>query len=410
MNRKDKTEEYAINGTICLLIFIAALLVCSSAIAQEQKKDNLFDKLYSELLQYSTVYVAGDASNAYETSSPSYFVRTNPDNLYAVPQVIDNTIYHPFDYRIGIGIRKLARFDYEIKDKHYYDGTENTKALSSPTAAVKGFEYLLHFEKERRRSEEFTNSRIFIRHTGKNHIAKLEQREQGISGFNYKSGEIRFRLPIGKKLSLSLGGIYRTHQRPYGYNPIEIWLNETDSDGYPINPWYTLGFYYGYDDIYYTQEDQFGNEVTDWYWIDSEGAVVAYTDIDFRDRIFGHLMNRYNQEKWEELESFGEIAPIVGADFYHHSRKFWMHSFVNWILPYHKYIKGNDEFSYLNRDNWGLGGLRQDSKPKQWSDIQAGTIMGWKVSKTFGLFIEGEYTKFWDSEIFQTSVGLNIRL
>ncbi|MCK5158571.1 MAG: hypothetical protein KAR08_05415, partial [Candidatus Heimdallarchaeota archaeon] len=150
MNRKDKTEEYAINGTICLLIFIAALLVCSSAIAQEQKKDNLFDKLYSELLQYSTVYVAGDASNAYETSSPSYFVRTNPDNLYAVPQVIDNTIYHPFDYRIGIGIRKLARFDYEIKDKHYYDGTENTKALSSPTAAVKGFEYLLHFEKERR--------------------------------------------------------------------------------------------------------------------------------------------------------------------------------------------------------------------------------------------------------------------
>ena len=96
MNRKDKTEEYAINGTICLLIFIAALLVCSSAIAQEQKKDNLFDKLYSELLQYSTVYVAGDASNAYETSSPSYFVRTNPDNLYAVPQVIDNTTISSF--------------------------------------------------------------------------------------------------------------------------------------------------------------------------------------------------------------------------------------------------------------------------------------------------------------------------
>ena len=87
-----------------------------------------------------------------------------------------------------------------------------------------------------------------------------------------------------------------------------------------------------------------------------------------------------------------------------------MHSFVNWILPYHKYIKGNEEFSYLNRDNWGLGGLRQDSTPKQWSDIQAGTIMGWKISKTFGLFVEGEYTKFWDSEIFQTSVGLNIRL
>ena len=91
----------------------------------------------------------------------TFFVRTDPDNLYDVPQVIDNTVYHPYDYRIGIGIRKLARFDYEIKAKNYYDGTENNKALSSPTAAVKGFEYLLHYEKERERSEEFVNSRFF---------------------------------------------------------------------------------------------------------------------------------------------------------------------------------------------------------------------------------------------------------
>ena len=121
MNRKQKTEEFAMNGIIFLLIIIAALLVTSVAVAQEEKKENFFNKLYDDLTRYSTIYVAGDASNAYETSSPSYFVRTNPDNLYAVPQVIDNTIYHPFDYRIGVGIRKLARFDYEIKDKHYYD-------------------------------------------------------------------------------------------------------------------------------------------------------------------------------------------------------------------------------------------------------------------------------------------------
>jgi hypothetical protein len=40
------------------------------------------------------------------------------------PVVEDNTPQYPFDYRYGIGIRKLARFDYERKPRNYYDGTE----------------------------------------------------------------------------------------------------------------------------------------------------------------------------------------------------------------------------------------------------------------------------------------------
>ena len=53
--------------------------------------------------------MAGDiARNAYETQYPDYFIRTNPDNLYAVPQVIDETVYHPFDYRAGIGCEKIS--------------------------------------------------------------------------------------------------------------------------------------------------------------------------------------------------------------------------------------------------------------------------------------------------------------
>ena len=67
-------------------------------------------------------------------------------------------------------------------------------------------------------------------------------------------------------------------------------------------------------------------------------------------------------------------------------------------------------FSYFNRDNWGLGGLRQDADKKQWEDYQAGVQFGWKLSKNIGLFVEGEYTKFWDSKIYNSSVGLNITL
>ena len=367
-------------------------------------------ELYKDVFKYATVYVAGDIGNAYETQRPNYFVRTDPQNLYAVPEVIDNTIYHPYDYRFGVGIRKLARFDYEIKSKNYYDGTENNKALSSPTAAVKGFEYLVHWEKERERSEEFVNSRFFIRHTGKNHIIKLEQREEGNVGFKYQSAEVRARLPIGSKVSFSVGVIARSHEKAYGYNPIEIWLNELDDNGNPINPWYSLGFEYGYDDIYYSQNDEYGNTTSDWYWTNEEGIIVAYSDVQFRDLVFGDLMNRYNNEIWDELSAYAEVAPIVGFDMYHYTDKFWLHSYANWILPYHKYFKGDSDFNYLNRNNWGLGGLKQDSSPEQWSDYQIGLITGWKISKTLGVFIEGEYLKMWDSEIFNSSIGFNIRL
>ena len=379
-------------------------------ITRKYKIKNFFKSVYNDVFKYATVYVAGDIGNAYETPYPDYFIRTNPDNLYAVPQVIDETVYHPFDYRAGFGIRKLARFDYEIKANNYYDGTENLKALSSPTAAVNGFEYLLHWEKQRQRSDVFTNSRYFLRHTGKYHIVKLEQREVGNVDFKYQSAEVRARLPIGKKFSISAGVIARTHQKAFGYNPIELWLNEIDEDGNPVNYWYTLGFDYGYDDWYYSSTDENGNDFYDWYWTNPQGDIIAWTDRQFRDLVFGDLMNRFNQEKWAELDAFAEFAPIVGFDFYHYKSKFWLHSYANWILPYHKYFRGNVDFSYLHRDSWGLGGHNNQLAGKQWSDYQGGLIIGWKITKTLGIFIEAEYTKFWDSEIYNSSVGLNVRL
>ncbi len=375
-------------------------------------KDNLFKRLYKELFKYSTVYVAGDIDNPKENPK-DYFVRTNPDgNLYAPPVVVDGTDYYDFDYRYGFGIRKLARFDYEIKGKHYYDGTENNIGLSAPNSPVNGLEYTFHYEKERSRDEIYKNHRYFIKHSGKYHVVKLESRKQGRVDFNYNSAEIRAKLPIGKKFSISGGAIFRSHDRPYGYNPIEIWLNETNADGYPINYWYTLGFDYGYDDIYYTQEDENGNEISDWYWIDPDGNVVANTDLEFRDGVFADLMNRYNNEIFDQIDAFGVVSPLVGFDFYHYGKggKFWLHAYGSYLLPYHKYVKGDLDFSYLNRNNWGLGGLRQDSEHEQWEDYQAGISFGWKVSKTIGIFVEGEYTKFWDSEIYNSSIGLNFRL
>ncbi len=372
---------------------------------------SFFKQVYDDFLKYGTIYGAGDVKNSIEASDNIYFVRTNPDNLYDIPEVIDNTPEYPFDYRIGFGIRKLARFNYERKPRNYYDGTENQLAFTAPSSAITGLEYQLHFEKERWRGEYFNNNRFFIKHTGKYHIAKLESRQVGKINVEYQSGELRARLPIGKKFSISAGAIYRTHERAYGYNPIEIWLNEQDADGNALNPWWTLGYQYGFIDIPYSStvynQDGTTSELFAWLWQNSQGDVVAWTDEQFRDQIFGRLMNRFNREAWDLLEPFGEVAPIVGFDFYHYKSNFWLHAYANWILPHHKYVQGNEDFSYLHRNSWGKGGHNDLLGGEQWDDYSAGLSTGIKISKHIGLYIEGEYAKLWDSEIFNTSFGIN---
>ena len=400
-------------GILIVLLFISPNLY----------SQGLFKSLYKDFLKYGTIYGAGDISNSIEAAESTFFLRTNSDgSLYSIPDVVDNTPVFPYDYRYGFGIRKLARFDYERKPKNFYDGTENQLAFSAPTSAFKGLEYQFHFEKERWRGEDFTNFNYFLKHTGKYHIVKIQAREVGKINLNYNSAEVRARLPIGKKFSISAGAIVRGHERAYGYNPVEIWLNETEifmdqngnpilgPDGnpqeFPVNQWYGLGREYGYTD-HFTETTTEGVTTQDWIWRDADGNQVASSDLDFRERIMPGLMNRFNGEAWDELDAWVEIAPVVGVDFYHYKRDFWFHGYANYILPYHRYIKGDERASYLNRNNWGKGGLIEDNKLQQWSDYSVGASFGTKLGKNIGIFVEGEYSKMWDSKFFQTTFGLN---
>ena len=394
------------------LLFIIVFLFTVTSV-----QGQFFKEIYKDFLKYGTVYAAGDISNSIEAAEPTYFLRTNPDgSIYSIPDVVDNTPIYPYDFRYGFGIRKLARFDYERKPKNFYDGTEEQLVFSAPTSAVTGLEYQFHFEKERWRGEDFTNHNFFLKHTGKYHIVKVQSRQVDKINLNFNSAEVRARLPIGKKFSISAGAIARGHQRAYGYNPIEIWLNETeiyyDQNNNPFegskNPWYTLGFEYGYSDHFTTYTDQTtGEETQDWIWKDGDGNQVASSDLDFRESIFPSLMNRFNREAWDELDSWVEVAPIIGLDFYHYKRDFWFHGYANYILPYHRYIKGDERASYLNRNNWGKGGLILDNELEQWVDYSFGASLGTKLGKNIGIFIEGEYSKMWDSKFYQTTFGFN---
>ena len=120
-------------------------------------------------------------------------------------------------------------------------------------------------------------------------------------------------------------------------------------------------------------------------------------------------MNRYNAEQFELIDDFGLVSPIIGFDFYHNRNNFWTHIYGSYLPPYHRYIVGDVDYSYLNRNNYGKGGLRKDAKLEQWEDYQFGAVIGWKI-KRFGIFLEGEYTKFWDTEIYNSSIGINYRL
>ena len=405
---------------LLLLILLSLTLLSFGQEPAALGKDKFFKSIYKDFLKYGTVYGAGDISNSVEASEPTYFLRTNQDgSLYSIPDVVNNTEIFPYDYRYGFGIRKLARFNYERKPKNFYDGTENQLAFSAPTSAVQGLEYQFHFEKERWRGQDFKNYNFFLKHTGKYHIVKIQSRQVGKINLNYNSAELRARLPIGKKFSISAGAIVRGHERAYGYNPIEIWLNETeivtDEQGnefeVPINQWYQLGRDNGYTDIFYTQTSTtpYGGETVtqDWCWVDENGVQVAHSDLDFRERVMPILMNEFNGRAWDLLDPWIEVAPIVGVDFYHYKRNFWLHAYANYILPAHTYIAGEEEFSYLNRNNWGKGGLRQESELEQWDDYSAGLSFGTKIGKNLGIFIEGEYSKMWDSKLYQTTFGLN---
>ena len=79
----------------------------------------------------------------------------------------DITVVNAYNYKLNIGLRKIARFDYENKAKIFYDGSENSISTSATIGAVTGGEYLLSCSFVRDRGREFTNHEYWYRHVGK---------------------------------------------------------------------------------------------------------------------------------------------------------------------------------------------------------------------------------------------------
>ena len=340
-------------------------------------------------LKYSTVYTSAYGASPMEAQT-EYYVTQGGD-------LQDITIENPFDYRYTLGIRRVARYDYENRQNPFYDGhNQSTTSLSATVGAVNGFEYLAQYDRGRQQGRDYINQRYFLRYLAKRWIIKGEYFDQGLVDLNYAQVESRLRLHIGE-VDFSVGVAARSH-RPYGYNPIADYLAD--------NPWWDLVRDMGYVDVYYgidyDNDDLLDN--FDWYWLDPDGNKVADTDEDFRKYIYGNIVNEYNKTQLSQIGTLASLSAILGVDYYHYSDKFWLHSWAS-MLPWHMHIYGDPMFSYEqfadeleNTNHW---------IPGQWIDYSFGTVLGYKIGLNWGIFAEGEYMKYWDREVFNVSAGIN---
>jgi len=342
--------------------------------------NNTQAQFFKDIFKYSTFYAAYSQSNSIQDSRSFYVDQDN--TLHETTKEV------PADFVMTYGWRKLANFQYEDRNK-FYIGEENNAGTRSNIGNVKGLEYLFQYSKGKNRGADFENQEAFIRYLAKWWLIKGEYQKNELVDLDYKSAEVRARFAIGKKLSLSIGTIWRTYDTAYGFNPIETYLED--------NNWWNLSYSVGHTDVLYQMVSTSGQSMGyDYQWFDADGNLLSNSDLDYRNNIFQDVVNNYNKEQLSMISGFQQISAIAGLDFYHYRDKFWLHVYGN-VLPYHYLLKGDKEYSYGNF----VG---------DYLDFSAGAVLGLKITKNIGLYGEINLQRYWDREIRSIKAGVNIKI
>ena len=337
----------------------------------QEVKDNKFDKIQKSLkktFKFATFYGAVNGGNS--VSDVDIFSVTNG--------LETNTISTPFDYSLTAGVRKIARLGYENRANTFYNGTENSFSDAATIGRVSGFEFLFEADYRRQQGQNFLDQNHFLRYVGDKYIVKVEYLQDGFADIQYFEASQRFRQKVGNKLSFNIGAVQRLSE-PYGYDPLEEWML---SNG---NLHYTqLAIQEGYS----VQFDGEGGET----YYDPSGNIVAENTQIWEGVVIPTVLSDYTEKKRNQLDQTFQYSVVVGFDFYHFTKEFWLHSWGN-IMPYH-YDDGG-EFSYHEYN----GG--------QWIDYSGGLIYGWRITKSLGTFIEGKYSKYWNRSWYDFKLGVN---
>ena len=315
--------------------------------------------------KFSTFYVAANGGTS--ISDVDIFSVTNG--------LQTQTIKTPFDYNFTFGVRKIARFGYENRANTFYDGTESSFSDAATIGKVKGFEFLFEADIKRQEGVDYLDQNHFLRYVAPKWIFKTEYVQDGFADIEYFEASQRYRHQINKKLSLN-AGILERFAEPYGYDPLEAWTLTTG-------------------DIHYTYlaiQEGYNIDVYNSIYTNPSGEVVA-TNVEVWEAIaVPSMLSDYVARKKDELPVQWNYSLVLGFDYYHYTKSFWLHGWGN-LLPYH-YDLGN-EYSYHNY----VG--------DQWYDYSGGLIFGYKINKNLGIFAEGKYNKYWNREWYDFKCGVN---
>ena len=329
-----------------------------------------FDKKFKKTIKFATFYGAFNGNNS--ISDRDVFEVSSG-------QLINNTVETPYDYSLVAGVRKIARFGYENRANVFYNGTEHSYADAATIGKVSGFEFLFELDYKRRFGNTFLDQQHFLRYVADQWIVKLEYVQQGFADIKYFEASQRYRKKVGKKFSWNIGIVQRISE-PYGYNPLEEFILPNGSLHYT-----SLALQEGYNVEFLP-----GGEIN---YLNPGGEIVADNTIIWEEVVIPQVLSDYVERKKNEIPQQWNHSLVLGYDFYHYTKTFWIHSWAN-IMPFHL---ETGEYAY-----------HKFIAPKQtWIDFGGGFILGNRLNKHLGIFIEGKYNKYWNREWHDFSVGLN---
>jgi hypothetical protein len=337
---------------------VLATLLCLGATASSQG--------LKKVLKFSTFYRAFSGGNS-----------LSDRQVFSVGGGLQtDLIQTPFDYSFTAGIRKIARFGYENRANVFYDGTEKSYGDAATLGKVKGFEFLFEGDLRRQQGVNYLDQDYFLRYVANNWIAKVEFLQDGFADVRYFEGSQRFRVNLSKKLSVNVGAVQRVSE-PYGYDPLNEWLLANGQLHYSY-----LALQEGYEIDVNTGE-----------FFDPDGALVASSSDVWQEVVIPQVLEDYVSRKRSELSDQWNHSLVLGFDFYHYTDDFWLHSWAN-VMPYH--LDSDSEYSYHRFVN-----------DDQWVDYSGGLIFGRRFNRSFGVFLEGKYNRYWDRIWHDFSVGMN---
>ena len=128
-------------------------------------------------------------------------------------------------------------------------------------------------------------------------------------------------------------------------------------------------------------------------YYDPDGNVVATSIEVWEAVVVPEMLSNYVEKKRNELDDKMLQSVVVGFDYYHYKKDFWLHAWGN-LMPWH-YDDGG-EYSYHEYNN-----------DEQWYDYSGGLIFGYKYNKHLGAFVEGKYNKYWNRQWYDFKFGIN---